>query len=67
MLQWRMRHGAHQRERLAIDWLLGQLDPEGFDLLAVKTPEQARLLLLDAIIQHTQTHAELHTDQDDLP
>ena len=37
LLQWRLRHTAHQpRELLAVDWSLSQLEPEGFGLLAVK-------------------------------
>lgn len=61
MLQWRMRHAAHSRELDAVDWLLGQLDP-GFELVAVKVPEQARLLLVEAMVQHAQNHAELQLD-----
>ena len=62
MLQWRLRHTAHSRELDAVDWLLGQLDPAGFELLSVKVPEQARLLLLEAMIQYTQKYAELQLD-----
>ena len=61
MLQWRMRHVAHPIELDAVDWLLGQLDP-GFELLAVRVPEQARLLVLEALVQHSQQHAELQLD-----
>ena len=61
MLQWRMRHAAHPRELDAVDWLLGQLDP-GFDVIAVKVPEQARLMLVEAMTQHAQHHAELQLD-----
>ena len=62
MLQWRMRHTAHPREHDAVDWMLGQLDPEGFELVAVKVPEQARLLVVEALLQHTQKHADLQLD-----
>ena len=62
LLQWRLRHTAHPREALAVDWVLGQSEPAGFELLAVKVPEQARLLLYEAIIQWTQAHAELQLD-----
>ena len=62
MLQWRMRHTAHPLESEAIDWLLSQLDPSGFGLLAVKVPAQLRSLLLEALISHSQRHAELQLD-----
>lgn len=61
IMQWRLRHAAHPRELDAVDWLLGQLDP-GFELIAVKVPEQARLLILEALLQHTQQHAKLQLD-----
>ena len=62
MLQWRLRHTAHPRELEAVDWLVGQLDPTGFELRAVKVPEQARLLLIEALLQHTQLHAAQQLD-----
>ena len=61
LMQWRMRHTAHPRELDAVDWLLGQLDP-GFELLAVKVPEQARLLILAAVLEFSQKHANLDLD-----
>jgi hypothetical protein len=61
ILQWRLRHAAHSTELDAVDWLLGQLDP-GFELRAVKVPEQARLLLVEALIQYRQQHADLELD-----
>jgi len=61
MLQWRLRHTAHPQELEAVDWLLGQLDPT-FGLIAVKVPDQARNLLVEALIQHAQNHAELQMD-----
>jgi len=61
LLQWRLRHTAHPQESEAVDWMLGQLDP-AFELIAVKVPEQARLLLIEALIQHQQNHAELQLD-----
>ena len=62
MLQWRLRHTAHAREAEAVDWLLGQLDPDGFELLRVKVPEQARLLVIEALVQFAQQHAELQME-----
>ena len=62
LLQWRLRHTAHPVEADAVDWALGQLEPSGFELTAVKVPEQARLLVYDALIQYTQQHAELQLD-----
>ncbi len=62
LLQWRLRHTAHPSELLAVDWALGQLDPSGFELLAVKVPEQARLLVYEAVVQYAQQHAELQLD-----
>ena len=62
MMQWRLRHTAHPKEARAVDWLLGQLDPASFDLCAVKVPEQARTLVLEALIQHAQQHADLQVD-----
>ena len=62
MLQWRLRHTMHPHEALAVDWLLGQLEPSGFEIIAVKVPEQSRLLLYEALIQFSQTHAELQLD-----
>ena len=62
MLQWKLRHTAHPMESEAVDWLLGQLSPVGFGLLRVRVPEQARLLLVEAVVQFSQQHAELHLD-----
>ena len=62
LLQWRLRHTAHPVESEALDWLLGQLDPTGFELLHVKVPSQLRALLLEALIAHSQRHAELQMD-----
>ena len=56
LLQYRLRHTQHPHEAEAVDWILGQLDP-AFELIAVKVPEQTRLLILEAIIQHVQQHA----------
>ena len=61
LLQYRLRHTQHPHEAEAVDWILGQLDP-AFELIAVKVPEQTRLLILEAIIQHVQQHAELQLD-----
>ena len=61
LLQWRLRHTAHPQEMEALDWMLGQLDP-AFELLAVKVPEQSRLHIIEALIQHNQNHAELQLD-----
>ena len=61
LLQWRMRHTAHPIELEAIDWLLMQLDP-GFEMLSVKVPEQARLMLVEALVQHMQANPMLQLD-----
>ena len=62
MLQWKLRHTAHPLEGEAIDYLLGQLEPAGFGLVAVKVPENLRLLLVEALVQHAQQHADLQLD-----
>jgi len=62
LLQWRLRHTAHPVEAEAVDWVLGQMEPAGFELVAVKVPEQLRLLLTEALIAHSQQHAELQMD-----
>ena len=62
MVQFKLRHAAHPVEAEAIDWMLGQLDPTGFDLLAVKVPAQAKHLIAEAIYQHLQRHSMLQLD-----
>ena len=62
MVMWRLRHAPHPKEAEAVDWLLAQLDPDGFGLQSVKVPEQARLLVLEALIQFTQAHAHSQLD-----
>ena len=62
LLQWRLRHTAHPTEMLALDWALGQLEPSGFELTAVKVPENLRLVIVEALLAHSQKHAELQLD-----
>ena len=47
---------------LALDWALGQLEPSGFELTAVKVPENLRLVIVEALLAHSQKHAELQLD-----
>jgi hypothetical protein len=62
LLQWRLRHTAHPVEADAVDWALGQLEPSGFELTAVKVPENLRLVIVEALLVHSQKHAELQLD-----
>ncbi|KOO25733.1 hypothetical protein Ctob_006539 [Chrysochromulina tobinii] len=62
LLQWRLRHTAHPVEAEAVDWALGQLEPSGFELTAVKVPENLRLVIVEALLAHSQKHAELQLD-----
>ena len=61
LLQYRLRHTQHPHEAEALDWTLGQLDPS-FGLVAIKVPQQISLVLLEALIQYSQAHAELQLD-----
>jgi len=61
MLQWRLRHTAHPTEAEAANVTLSQLDPN-FKQLSVEVPQQARLMMMQAMLQWTQRHAGLQLD-----
>lgn len=61
MLQWRLRHTAHPVEAEAANAVLGQLDPN-FRVLAVEVPGQARIMVVQAMLQWIQRHAMLQLD-----
>ena len=62
LLQWRLRHATHPVETEALSSLLAQVD-KAFGMLHVQMPEQARLHLVKALLQHQHRHPELALDE----
>ena len=62
LLQWQLRHSTDEKGEQAIDWMLGQLDPDAFETRRVKVPEALRPMLVEALLAHAQRHPTLQLD-----